>query len=358
MNPKTIARSLVEAHSPSGDEGLAMQVASRLLRELGLRVEQQEVGSSGRFNVLAAAGRPRVVLTTHLDTVPGELPIEVREGRLHGRGACDAKGSAAAMIAAAADLLADGQTDFGLLFVVGEETTSDGAIAANQLIESGALDWPVADTLLAEPTNGKFVTAHPGVAVATLRAEGRCAHSAYPEHGRSAIHALLDTLDVMRSRRWPTDSELGETRVNVGRIGGGSAANVLAGSASAQLMIRSGAPISEILEGLRECIGSTCALEVECESEPVRFAAPATELEAENAGPVPFATDAPFFAGLGRRYLCGPGSIHLAHTAEESISLASIDSARALYFAWARERLLTRESRTGAGEPRAARLSW
>lgn len=338
MSPRDVlqaARALVEAPSPSHEEGPALLVAERLLREAGLNVERQELDAPGRFNLLAARGRPRAVLSTHLDTVPGQLPVRVEDGVLHGRGACDAKGSAAAMISAAAALVEEGLEGFGVLFLCGEETTSDGAIAADALIGSGEAGWPVEDALLAEPTDNRFVSAHPGVLTARLHACGREAHGSQPAEGRSAVHALLDALASLRGASWPTDEILGETLLNVGRLEGGSAANVIAGSARAELMFRSGAASSEIEARLRRLVSGPCTLALTCASEPVRFATP----EGASAEPVSFSTDAPFLPSLGRRWLCGPGSIRLAHTREERISQAELEHARDLYRGWLHERL-------------------
>ena len=329
-----LTRALVEAPSPSAEEGPALLVAERLLREAGLTVDRQVVGAPDRFNLFAARGRPRAVLSTHLDTVPGQLPVSVESGVLHGRGACDAKGSAAAMIAAAAALVEEGVEDFGLLFVVGEETTSDGAIAADALLASGDLGWQPEHGLLAEPTDNRFVAAHPGVVVACLHAHGREAHSSQPQEGKSAVHALIDSLAALRAEDWPSDEILGETLLNIGCLEGGSAANVIAGAASAKLMFRSGTPSPQIVERLRELQGS-CSLEVTCSSEPVRFEVPKTG-EAE---PVLFSTDAPFLGALGRRWLCGPGSIRLAHTEQECIAVSELETARELYRGWVHDRV-------------------
>jgi acetylornithine deacetylase len=330
-----LTRSLVEAPSPSGDEGPALLVAEQLLREAGLEVERQAVGVPERFNLFASRGRPRVVLSTHLDTVPGQPPLRVEAERLHGRGACDAKGSAAAMIAAASALVAQGVEGFGLLFVVGEETTSDGAIAADALLSSGDLGWQPEHGLLAEPTDNRFVAAHPGVLVACLHAHGREAHSSQPEEGSSAVHALLDTLATVRDGDWPSDEVLGETLLNIGVLQGGSAANVIAGEARAELMFRSGIPSAEIASRLRALVREPCSLEVTCTSEPVRFDVP----DGEVSEPVLFSTDAPFLPSLGRRWLCGPGSIRLAHTEEERIERSDLERARELYRSWTVERL-------------------
>jgi acetylornithine deacetylase len=336
MNLPHLARALVEARSPSGDEGPALLAAERFLREAGLAVERLEVGAPGRHDLLASRGRPRVVLSTHLDTVPGDLTVRVEGGRLHGRGACDAKGAAAAMIDAAAALAARGVTDFGVLFVVGEETTSDGAIAAAELLASGATDWTPTDALLAEPTDNRFASAHPGVVVATVTASGRAAHSAFPEEGESAVHALLEALQAVRGAGWPAD-----TRVNVGRLEGGSAANVLAARATAEVMVRGDEPADAAIRRLRAALGPRCELSVACRTEPVSFHEPPAARGAEPARPVPFGTDAPFLQALGRLFLCGPGSIRLAHSDRESVGLDELERARDLQVAWVRERLAT-----------------
>ena len=67
------------------------------------------------------------MFSTHYDCVPPFFPSRVENGRLYGRGACDAKGILAAQVAAAERLRASGERRVGLLFVVGEERGSDGA---------------------------------------------------------------------------------------------------------------------------------------------------------------------------------------------------------------------------------------
>ena len=87
-----------------------------------------------RFNVFAVKGRAEILLTTHIDTVPPFFASFEDENFLYGRGACDAKGIAAAMICAAQELVEEGKNDVGLLLVVGEETDSAGALKARELV--------------------------------------------------------------------------------------------------------------------------------------------------------------------------------------------------------------------------------
>src|SRR5258708_5171657 len=133
--------------SITGNEGDYGDLLARELARIGLDVERQEL-APGRFNVLARAGRPEVVFCTHLDTVPPWIaPREDREF-IHGRGACDAKGQAFAMLAAARTLLAQDETRFGLLFTVGEETDSAGATLANARL---AEPWAPRHVIVGDP---------------------------------------------------------------------------------------------------------------------------------------------------------------------------------------------------------------
>ena len=131
MNTLDLARALIDIDSTTGREGEACRWLADHLRALGYAVREQPV-EGDRTNILAFADpRPAVVLSTHIDCVPPFFPSRVAGGRLHGRGACDAKGAIAAQITAAARLRAEGEERVGLLFVVGEERGSDGAAAAN-----------------------------------------------------------------------------------------------------------------------------------------------------------------------------------------------------------------------------------
>ncbi|MCX5760393.1 MAG: M20/M25/M40 family metallo-hydrolase, partial [Gemmatimonadetes bacterium] len=127
-----LAAELLAIPSPTRDEGRAVEFVSRWLIARGWNVTLQEV-SAGRSNVWASRRGGGVTLSTHLDTVPPYVPPRLDADRLYGRGACDAKGIAAAMLVAADRLAEAGEERVDLLFVVGEERGSDGARAANQL---------------------------------------------------------------------------------------------------------------------------------------------------------------------------------------------------------------------------------
>ena len=133
MNLFELTRALVDIESTTNHERnvadfLYAQLSSLVARTSG-RLERMPV-EPNRDNIFAAWGEPIVTLSTHMDTVPPFFASLEDADFIWGRGSCDAKGIIAAMIAAAAKLLETGATNFGLLFVVGEERNSAGAKAA------------------------------------------------------------------------------------------------------------------------------------------------------------------------------------------------------------------------------------
>ena len=175
-----------------------------------------------RFNILAWWGNPVVTLSTHMDTVPPFFASREDETHIWGRGACDTKGIIASMIFAVEELLREGQRNLALLFVVGEERNSTGAIRSRQA--SARIEIP--DQWRAD---GKQAGAgiERRAAAGSGRPSGRMAHSAYPELGDSAILKLLDALNALRHLPLPTDKILGASTLNIGTISGGRAPNVI-----------------------------------------------------------------------------------------------------------------------------------
>ena len=218
------ANTRADRHSFStGDEEAVGLFLQSHLEALGYRVMPQEVAPD-RFNVFATTSRaPRVVLSTHMDTVPPFIQSSEDPENIYGRGACDAKGIIAAQINAAELLRREGAEEIGLLFTVDEEQGSLGAQVANDF----KLECPPEYLINGEPTDNKLATATKGSLRLKLRTTGRAAHSAYPEQGESAIEKMLDVLESMRACEWPVDDVLGETTCNIGVISGGTRANVI-----------------------------------------------------------------------------------------------------------------------------------
>ena len=244
LDTLAFARSLIDIDSTTGREAEAGQWLARQLRALGYTVLEQPV-ERGCANILATLDDPAVVFSTHFDCVPPYFPSRVEDGRLIGRGACDAKGILAAQVAAAERLRASGERRVGLLFVVGEERGSDGAVAANTISNSCRY------LINGEPTDSKLGKATRGNLRVRLVAEGRAAHSAAPEQGESAIEKLVDALVELRGLPLPADPDLGATFYSVGLIEGGVAPNVIPARASAEVMFRTIGRAEDILAVLR-----------------------------------------------------------------------------------------------------------
>ena len=167
MNAVDFARELIDIDSTTGREQEAGECLARSLRSLGYRVDEQPV-RNGRQNIVATIDSPVVVLSTHYDCVPPHFPSSIRDGRLYGRGSCDAKGILAAQVAAIERLRQAGETRVGMLFVVGEERGSDGANVANAS--------PIGSQFLVngEPTDSRLAIATRGNLRLRLRATSGC----------------------------------------------------------------------------------------------------------------------------------------------------------------------------------------
>lgn len=330
MDPIELTRALVARASPSFAEAPATDFVADLLEAAGYRVARQPV-TPGRDNLYAFREPPVVVLSTHLDTVPPYLPLREDDEWLYGRGACDAKGIAAAMIAAAERLAARGERRIGLLFLVGEENGSDGARAAAALEPKGRY------LINGEPTENLLSVAQKGSLRLDLEAAGQAAHSGYPEEGRSAIVPLLETLRRLRRLPLPYDPVLGEATLNIGTIAGGVAPNVVPPSARAQVLIRTVGPTDALKEQVLRASEPGVTITVGLEIPPYRGAAP----PGWKTTVVSFASDLPLLAGWGERYQLGPGSIRLAHTEQERVRKADLLEAVELYVKLAEQLLAT-----------------
>ena len=317
MDPVDLARALVDIDSTTGQEQKAGAWLSRFLRDRGYEVSEQPV-SDGRFNIYARlSAQPRLVFSTHFDCVPPFFPSRLENGRLFGRGSCDAKGILAAQVAATERLRAAGDSRIALLFVVGEERGSDGAQVANDHAPAG-----IEYLVNGEPTDNRLGAATRGVLRIRLRAAGRAAHSSYPELGESAIDKLLDALMLVRGLDLPADPVLGRTHYSIGLIEGGIAPNVISPHASAELLFRivgEGADVRELLRPVEGLVDVDEVLEV-----------PAVKLHtvpALETAVFPYTTDIPLLNRWGTPLLLGPGSVHVAHTAEEYIEVDELSTA-------------------------------
>jgi acetylornithine deacetylase len=334
MDVLELTRALVALETPTGSEQAAIDLLDGVLLRAGYRTLRQAV-SPGRDNLYAyrAEAPPALVFSTHVDTVPPYLPLAEDGDTIRGRGSCDAKGLAAAMVAAADRLARSGERRVGLLFVVGEENGSDGAKAAADLGPRGRF------LINGEPTENRLSVGQKGTLRVDLTATGRAAHSGYPELGASAIAALLDTIERIRRLPLPGDPLLGQSTLNLGLISGGVAPNVVPPHAGAQLLIRTVEPTGPLQAAIRELLapGVSVTFPVELPFHKAGGAPPGWDTTV-----VSYASDLPFLASWGEGYQLGPGTIRVAHTADEHIHKADLLRGVDLYVRLATD-LLARE---------------
>lgn len=314
---------LVDAPSLSGHEGPAVDAAERIAtQDLGLPALRMEV-APGRDNLLVGDPAPEVLLCTHLDTVPPHFGARRDELYVHGRGSADAKGIAVAMLHALAALRSAGKgAQVGCLLVVGEESDHAGARAAC------STSLKPRDIVLGEPCGTQPAAGQKGLLKLRLSAAGTAGHSAYPELGLSAIHRLLDALGRLQARDLPADDLLGPTTVNIGRIQGGVAANVIAPEAEAEVLIRCAAPVDAVLSEIRARLAGRIRLQETSRAEPLEFHTAGLAPGAV----VPFNTDAHYLRPLGARVsLFGPGDMRCAHGDGERLAIRDLAEGIAAY---------------------------
>jgi acetylornithine deacetylase len=368
----------------SGPEYLEGRVAEHLihrLTEAGLPCIRQTV-APGRDNVFArleatVAGAPVILWDAHQDTVPADgMTIDpftplVRDGRLYGRGACDVKGGMAAMLVAIDRLRASGASRFAtVLFAatVNEEFGFSGAKAVARLWAGGeaasATDAaarafvgpPPAAAIIAEPTELDIVTQHKGAVRWRIRVHGRACHSAFPERGQNAIYPagrVILAVEALARELLERNSghPCGPPTLSLGTIRGGSGVNLVPDLCVLEIERRV-LPGESPQEARNEVIARIAA---SCGDDRVEHDAPFLEsggLSAGNPASVALAdrlaaaaasrgghprrlaarygTNASVYASAGVPCVVfGPGSIAQAHTADEWIDLAEVDTAAA-----------------------------
>lgn len=320
----------IDIASVTGEEADYADAVARRLEAEGFGVERQDV-APGRFNLLARAGRPEVVLCTHLDTVPPWFGPS-REGRVvRGRGACDAKGPLVSMIDAARTLLSEGEERVGFLLTVGEEIDSAGARVANERL---AEPWQPRYVIVGEPTDNAWVRGGKGIFKCALHAHGVAGHSSQ-DVGPSAVHELIGACAGMLGDTWGEHPRFGRGTINVGLVEGGLAPNVVAPEARASVLVRAVEPPEDVEARIRAHLGAHVQLEGALGYGPIAFDAP----EDEDGPVVAFGTDAPYIPRWGTPLLYGPGRILDAHTAHEQVTVDELERASADYARAARSLL-------------------
>jgi succinyl-diaminopimelate desuccinylase len=335
--------------NPPGREAVAADLLAPRLEAAGFAVERHE-HAPGRTSLVARLGtggdRPPLCLTGHLDTVPlGGAPWtvepfgELRDGRLHGRGASDMKGGVAAIVVAAERIAAESPgAALELVLCAGEETGCEGA---RYLVETGALGHAGA-VLVAEPTGGVPHLGHKGVLWVRATAEGVAAHGSSPQLGRNAIVPLARAVGAIADVSLDAVPHplLGAPTLSIGTIGGGTIVNVVPDRAEAGIDIRTvpGMSAAAVLERLATAAGPEVALDPWVDLAPVvtDAGAPFAALCLDVAGGTPEPRGLAYFtdaAALTPAYggpptvIWGPGEPAQAHQTDEWADAAQIDAA-------------------------------
>ena len=317
-----LTRALVDIDSTTGREGDVRTLAGR-----SPAIARLHRASNSRSKAIASTSSrptiaPRVTFSTHFDCVPPFFPSRVEGDRLFGRGACDAKGILAAQIVAAAASEA-GRHPRRRPALRRRRRTRQRRRAGRE--HAGGADARVdgpSYLINGEPTDNRLGIATRGVWRIKLKASGRAAHSSHPEQGESAIEKLLDTLMALRRIRLPSDDLLGTTNYSIGLIAGGVAPNVVPPWAEAEIVFRSVGPGSGIRAVLKP-LEASVAIEDVLEVPPVKMHV----VPGFDAAVFAYTTDVPLLPAWGAPLLYGPGSILLAHTAEEHVLVSDLERA-------------------------------
>lgn len=361
---------MLQIDSTSGREGefadfLVERLATSACRVEKFPVESMTVdcleGCPRPYNILFSWGTPKVVFCSHLDTVPPYIAPtchnEVQtdcgcndSAIIYGRGACDAKGQIFAMYEACLELERRGHTDFGLLLLAGEETGSFGAKAFNSMTDKPFLTDDVV-VVVGEPTDNFMASAAKGTKSFEVEFEGEAFHSGYHQYGRSAVMMFNDFMNALRSIGFPHDPVLGETTWNIGRLSSDNPQNILSDRLTCRVYFRTTFESDEMVCNVMKNIagleaklrfgrpkaqdGSDIVAKEVADWQrymkvtafggdaPTRFEV----LDGFKTKPVSFGSDAPQLKCFGRKMLCGPGSILVAHRDNEHILLSDLEKA-------------------------------
>ncbi|KAK3389288.1 hypothetical protein B0H63DRAFT_556482 [Podospora didyma] len=320
-------KSLVETPSISGSEANVTTFLIKSLESRGFTVQPQDLGA-GRQNIHAYVGdsqKTRVLVTSHIDTVPPYWPYERRGDEIWGRGTVDAKGSVAAQIIAVESLVKENRVsegDVALLFVVGEEVGGPGMREVNDL----GLSWEA--VIFGEPTELKLGRGHKGAMGFNVTAKGKAGHSGYPELGKNAISVLVRALYALDELELPSSDRFGNSTLNIGEIQGGVAGNVIAEDAFAVVMVRvaAGTPQS-ILELIEKAVRAASPDAKVVFGGGIGPVALDYDIEGFETTVLNYGTDVPNLKGDHKRYLYGPGTILVAHSDHEHLKISELEAA-------------------------------
>ncbi|MBL7661290.1 M20/M25/M40 family metallo-hydrolase [bacterium] len=310
---------LIAIPSNTRSEQKVIDFLRDFLGQFATEIELIEV-TSERKNLFLSWGRPKIVFTTHIDTVPGSTAARVDAEKIYGRGACDAKGIAATMIGVISQLLKSGQSDFGLLLVVGEEEDGIGALRASRYLQGRGIEY----IINGEPTENKLMLATKGGLGGQVAFTGRAAHSGYPELAVDANNEMLNFASSLAAQNFGQDNLLGPATINFGLIAADNQPNVISDYATLSFLVRTVSSNADVLAKIQTLCLDGAKLSIDYNVPAIKL----MTLPGFDTAIAAYATDIPNFSALeARAILYGPGSIQQAHTANEWIEIGSIQQA-------------------------------
>ena len=343
--------SVNPAGNPGTDlvgEARCAEFVGRFLERCGARVETQEV-NPGRPNVAGifpsdSAGKKQLILAPHTDTVSvagmtiDPFAAEIRDGKIHGRGATDTKGPMAAMLWALYELrdkipALSHQIQF--VGLMGEEAGQEGSRHFVQNLEADpSTGSGRAFALIGEPTGLQIVHTHKGAIWLTLTTRGKAVHASAPQLGDNAIYKMADVIRCIRDEIAPMldklhDPVLGSPTISVGVCSGGSKTNIVPDLCTAEADIRTVPGDDGLFESITSRLKKICPdLETSAweakplHTDPGHPLIRALEKTGSRCVGAPWFCDAAVFAEAGiPAVAAGPGSIAQAHTKDEWISI-------------------------------------
>lgn len=315
MQVNNLLKTLISIPSETGKEKEVCNFIFNLLKKEGFSVVKTPV-EKNRFNIIAKIGKPKVFLQAHLDTVPPFIKYSEDKNYIYGRGACDTKASAAAMITASLELVKSGIKDFGLIFTVGEEVDFAGVKKLSKY------NFPF--VIVGEPTSLKAVNAHFGILVFKITAKGKAAHSSLPKEGVNAINLLLEGIKgVNKIKIFP------ESILTLAKIEGGIADNIIPETASALYSMRiSPKDKKDYIKEFKKILPKTIKIRQILNVPPVKNKIPNKLSFLDVGETLKGSTELSY---LKQGIILGPGDIKYAHGQNEKIDKKELGEAVRIY---------------------------
>ena len=328
MKNEELLTKLIKIKSESGNEKGAGEYIYNRLKKDGFKILKQVVNNKSlNFNIFAYVGKPTIIFSNHIDTVSPQISIGKNNTKIFGRGSCDNKSQVAAIILAAENAINDGLANFGLLFTVQEESDFAGAKKAVSLIPN---DCKL--VVIGEPTDLKVINGHNGILVIELIAKGKTAHGSIPEKGINAIELLIDDLLILRKTDFGNNRILGKNILNIAKISGGTADNIVPDSAKAVVAYRTVIKSSKVLAKIKSVIKSK--INVIFSYDPF-FNANANKIAKiikTKTCKVRYFTEASILQKNANVIIIGAGSINQAHSKNESVSIKEYKKLIDMYY--------------------------